>query len=330
MSASDRPVRVVYLGTPDFAVSPLLALHADPRIDVRLVVTQPDRPAGRGRRLTPPPVADIARASDLPVYQPESLRDEADAAPLAAAQPDVLVVVAYGELLRRHVLHLAPHQCINVHPSLLPRYRGAAPIQAAIRNGDAQTGVSIMRLVRKLDAGPIIAQQQVDIAPDATSATLSDELSRLASVMLPDVVVQWTAGDLSEREQDDERVTHTREWTVDDARVDWSEPASAIEQLVRAANPWPIAWSRLADDRVQIHAARIAAFDADVPVLDAGVVVGQRRRVLVGTGHGALELTRVQPAGKRQMDAGDWWRGLRRDAAQFEVRASTPDTPSSA
>ena len=315
----DRPVRVVYLGTPEFAVSPLMALHADPRIDVRLVVTQPNRPAGRGRRLTPPPVAEVAIASGIPVYQPESLRAVADAAPLLEAAPDVLVVVAYGELLRRHVLHLAPHQCINVHPSLLPRYRGAAPIQAAIRDGSAQTGVSIMRLVRKLDAGPIIAQRVFDVAPDATSATLSDALSMLASEMLPDVVWQWVTGDLAECEQDEELVTHTREWTVDDAHIDWSASSTSIERLVRAANPWPIAWTQLAGERVQIHAARVAAADADVPTMEAGVVTLQRRQVLVGTGDGVLELTRVQPAGKRQMAAGDWWRGLRRDTARFDT-----------
>ena len=156
------------------------------------------------------------------------------------SQPDVLIVIAYGELLRRAVLELAPHGALNVHPSLLPRYRGAAPIPAAILAGDDVTGTSIIKLVRRLDAGPIVAQQQLDIMPDDTTATLGARLADQSAEMLPDVVQEWIAGRLIAREQDDALATYTREWTRADARIDWSTPAIQIERLIRAANPWPL------------------------------------------------------------------------------------------
>lgn len=302
-------MRVVFLGSPAFAVPSLRALAAHPEIDVPLVVTQPDRPAGRGRSLTPPAVKSAAEELGIPVYQPESLRDPAAADPLAAARPDVLVVVAYGELLRRHVLELAPAGCLNVHPSLLPRWRGASPIPAAILAGDATTGVSIMKLVRRLDAGPVVARQAVAVEPSDTTGTLGARLASLAATMLPEVALAWVRGDLQAREQDESRVTMTREWTTDDARIDWTRPAVEIERLVRAANPWPVAWTTLDGNRLRVVESRLAGGAASV----AGQVELEGTSVVVGTGAGRLELVTVQPAGKRRLAAGDWWRGLRVD-----------------
>jgi methionyl-tRNA formyltransferase len=277
-------------------------------------VTQPDRPAGRGRTLSPPPVKLAALELDIPVYQPESLRDVVAALPITAIAPDVLIVVAYGELLRRHVLELAPHGCLNVHPSLLPAYRGAAPIPAAILNGDRTTGVSIIRLVRRLDAGPLLVQQELDITNTDTTASLSQRLAVLAAVMLPEVALAWTRGEIATWEQDEAAVTHTREWTADDARIIWDRPAAEIERLVRASNPWPVAWTTLSGERFRVLAATVG------PDMQAGPgeAYVADKAVLVATGDQSLRLDTVQAAGKRPMPALDWWRGLRTVRVQFE------------
>lgn len=309
-------LRVVFLGSPEFAIPSLRALVNHPDIEVVLVVTQPDRPSGRGRRLTPPPVKVAADELGIVSMQPDTLRDASAIELIRSVQPDLLIVVAYGEILRKSILTLAPLGCLNVHPSLLPAYRGATPIPAAILNGDAETGVSIIKLVAALDAGPIIAQQQVAIAADETSGSLSDRLARLAADMLPETMLAYANGRLVPREQDDEQATYTREWTTDDARIDWSMPARQIEQLIRAADPWPIAWTLFRGERLRILQASPsdAALDDSQP--GSAALVG--RELLVRCGDGALQITQVQPAGRRAMNAIDWWRGLRIDAAVLD------------
>jgi methionyl-tRNA formyltransferase len=304
-------LRVVFLGSPAFAVPSLIQLAEHDNIDVRLVVTQPDRPAGRGRSLTPPRVKTTALELGLPVHQPETLRDDSAVEPLRDAAPDLLVVVAYGELLRRNVLELTPHGCLNVHPSLLPRYRGSSPIPAAILNGDSTTGVSVMRLVRKLDAGPIVAQVEEPVRPDDTSGSLSERLAKRAARILPDIALRYVAGELPAIPQDESLVTVTREWTTADAQIDWSQSAQQIERLVRAANPWPVGWTTDGATRLRVLAASLGE---TVPQPDPppGTVTMENGAVIVATSDGALQLEVVQPAGKRAMPAGDWWRGTRR------------------
>lgn len=307
-------MRVVFLGSPVFAVPSLISLADHDNVDVALVVTQPDRPAGRGRVLTQPPVKLAAIDRGLPVYQPASLRDDPEVQPLRDAAPDILIVVAYGELLRRNVLDLAPHGCLNVHPSLLPLYRGAAPIPAAILNGDPVTGVSIIKLVRKLDAGPVVAQFESEIDATDTTGSLGSRLSSLSAEILPDVTRRYIAGELPPAAQNDDLATYTREWTTADGQIDWSQSANEIERLVRAANPWPIAWTTDGDVRLRVLSSRVA----DVEPLDhelPGTVLVSSGRIVVATGSGGLELIEVQPAGKRAMPAGDWWRGTRRATA---------------
>lgn len=279
---------------------------ADERFEVALVVSQPDRPAGRGRRLTPPPVAAFATESGLPLLQPASLRDEGVFSRLEAAGPDLLVVVAYGEILRRNVLQLVPSGALNVHPSLLPQYRGASPIAGAIRNGDSQTGVSIMKLVRKLDAGPVVAQTILDIEPTDTTGTLSERLALTAAEILPDVCDAWLTGSLTAADQDESRATYTYEWTKADAEIEWTQPAAAIEQLVRATLPWPIAWTSFDGQRLQVRSAEIRADVEGTP----GEILQSGKRLVVATGEHGLELHSVQPEGKREMPALGWWNGL--------------------
>jgi len=309
-------LRVIFLGSPEIAIPSLEALARHPEIDVRLVVTQPDRPAGRGRRLTPPPVRLAAEALDIDVIQPETLRGPAVLDRLRAEQPDLLVVVAFGEILRRAVLEIAPLGCLNVHPSLLPRYRGATPIPAAILNGDTTTGVSIMRLVRELDAGPLVAQCEVGVHLTDTTGSLTARLAALAAEMLPGVVLAYARGDRVPVEQDHASATFTREWTTEDARIDWSRPAVEIERLVRAADPWPVAWTTLDGERLRVLAAQAEQATGDEA--SAGQIERAGGEVVVQTGGGLLRLLRVQPSGKRAMDAADWWRGHRAGGSRLE------------
>ena len=314
---SEAPLRVVFMGSPEFAVPSLRALSEAAQISLPLVITQPDRPAGRGRQTSPPAVKSAALEIGLPILQPTSMQEPEAIAALRHAAPDLLVVVAYGELLRRAVREAAPHGALNVHPSLLPRYRGAAPIPAAILNGDTQTGVSIIQLVRRLDAGPLIAQESQTIAREDTTATLAERLAHQAAGMLPLTCLAWSRGDVIAQPQDEAAATYTREWTKEQGRIDWRQPADAIERLIRAAQPWPIAWTMTTDEqRLQLLRARPRPDRtlADVP---PGGVVLREGQVRVQTGVGILELLTVQPAGKRAMPAMAWLRGLHTTGVRF-------------
>ena len=308
--------RVVFFGSPDFAVPCLRALADDSRFDVVAVVTQPDRPSGRGSRLTATAVKAAAEALGLPVRQPSTLRSAEAVEWLTGQDAEVFVVVAYGEILQRSVLAIPRYGCLNVHPSLLPRYRGSSPIPAAILNGDAETGVTIIRMVRKLDAGPIIAQRSLLLDGTETAATLSERLAALAAVLLPATLVDWISGRLVEQPQDDDRATYTRELRKDDGWIDWRRPAVDIERLVRAMYPWPIAWTVFAGRRLGVLAVRLADQGAG---LEPGRIAWQAGGVVVGTGHGALELVTVRPAGGQAMPAADWLRGQREANPQFAI-----------
>jgi methionyl-tRNA formyltransferase len=221
---------------------------------------------------------------------------------------DLFVVVAYGELFQRSILALPRFGCLNVHPSLLPRYRGSSPIQAAILNGDTETGVSIIKMVRRLDAGPIVAQQQWPLTGSETGNSLSDDLADVAARMMPDVAIEWASQRIEATAQDEARVSYTRELTKTDGRIDWREEAIAIERKVRAYWPWPTAWTKLNGRRVVIVSCEVnRGQDGDAP----GSIVLEQRDVSVACGMGSLRLITVQPEGKGAMPAGDWFRGLR-------------------
>jgi methionyl-tRNA formyltransferase len=277
---------------------------------VSLVVTQPDRRAGRGRTMRPPPVKVAAQEAGIPVFQPDTLRSDDAVERIALEQPDVLIVVSYGELLRRPVLRMAPRGCLNVHPSLLPRYRGATPIPAAILSGDEYTGVSIIRLIRRLDAGPLVYQHQVPLTGTETSGYLSELLAEESARILPGVVLDWVNGRIEERPQDDELATYTRELRKTDGQIDWNQPAPQIERHVRAMDPWPRAWTIVGEQRLTIHRVAIAdrPGDPDVPPGQIAVIGDS---VSVATGDGFIDLLEVQPAGKKVMPAADWLRGSR-------------------
>jgi methionyl-tRNA formyltransferase len=301
--------RIVFLGSPAFAIPSLAALHSDERFEVVLVVSQPDRPVGRGRKLAPPPVAAWTVDAGLDLFQPDSLRSDDAFERIRACHPDLLVVVAYGEILDRRMLALAPAGAINVHPSLLPLYRGSSPIPAAIINGDDSTGITVIKLVRRLDAGPIISQRDEPVHPHDTSETLGDRLAALAGNMLPDVADDWATGSICAVGQNDDLATYTREWSKDDGRIDWQASAVAIERLVRAARPWPVAWTMLGDIRVQIRDVRLDSTETTGQIKPGTLIDGDGQPRII-TGDGELQLLTVQPAGKREMPARDWVRNL--------------------
>jgi len=299
--------RIVFMGTPRFAVPSLVALCAEQ--EVVGVVTQPDRPAGRGRSLVRSPVKESALARGIPVLQPRSLRAPDAIEPVAAWRPDLIVVAAFGQILPPAVLDLPPHGCLNVHASLLPKYRGAAPIPAAILAGDEGTGVTLMRMDVGMDTGPVLAQAEWPIGLEDTTGSLTTALAELGARLLGEMLPDWLAGTLAEQPQDPERATYCRPLKKEDGQLDWRRPAEALNRQVRACYPWPGAHTAWRGQVLKVLRAR---------PLPAWAGAGEPGRVVllpgllgVVTGQGLLELVEVQPAGKRPMAGGAFARGQR-------------------
>ncbi len=300
-------MRTVFLGTSEFAVAILRAL-AESQHAPALVVTRPDRPRGRGRKLTPPPVALAARELGLELYQPDSVNSEEAVARIGLVRPDALCLCAFGALIKEPLL--SDHVIFNVHPSLLPRWRGAAPIERAIMAGDAATGVTIMRLTAGLDSGPICAQEAEPIAADATYGTLAPRLAALGAELL----IGSLSGDVHWTEQDDALATYAEKIEADDRLLDPVRSAVALERVVRALDPH-IGTFVLLDDEARLGVHRAAVADADRPAADgpgAGQLSLDGPVPVLGCASGALELLVVQPPGRRAMSGEDFLRGLHR------------------
>ncbi len=291
--------RIVFLGTPDFAVPVLQSLVDTPDLDVVGVVTQPDRPAGRGQIILASAVKRLAGHLGLPIFQPATLRDPGAVETLRGWLPDVLVVAAFGQILRQPVLDLAPHGCINVHASLLPRWRGAAPIQYAIRAGDRETGITIMKMDIGLDTGPILSQHTISIDADDTGATLHDKLADLGSRVLPTVLTAYLAGEISPRPQPEEGMTLAPSIKKPEGQIDWSRETAEIDRQVRAFHPWPGTFTFLGDDLLKIIGGAPRP-DQD-PGLPPGTVVSEHGDLAVQTGAGLYIVREIQPAGKKSM-----------------------------
>lgn len=297
--------RTVFMGTPDFAVPSLQALLDHPDFEVVGVVTQPDRRAGRGRKLQMSPVKETALAAGIPVLQPPRLRDPDAFASLAAFQPDLIVVAAYGQILRPQVLELPRHGCINVHASLLPRWRGASPINAAILAGDPVSGSTIMRMDEGMDTGPILAQAAEIIRADDTAGALAERLAQQGADLLVNTLPCYLAGMLSPRPQDDAVATICRPLKKEQARIDWTQAADYIERMVRAYDPWPGAFTTWSGQHLKLGAASVAAGTAE-----PGRVIPWEDGAAVGTGAGLLVIERLQLAGKKMMPIQDFLRGM--------------------
>ncbi|BDN94369.1 methionyl-tRNA formyltransferase [Aeromonas caviae] len=295
-------LKLIFAGTPDFAARHLAALLSSGH-EVVAVYTQPDKPAGRGQKLTASPVKELALAHDLPVYQPASLRNEAAQAELAALGADLMVVVAYGLILPKAVLDTPRLGCINVHGSLLPRWRGAAPIQRSIWAGDAETGVTIMQMDVGLDTGAMIRKVTCPIASDETSVSLYDKLAGLGPQALVDTLDAMAAGDTAAEPQDDALANYAEKLSKEEARIDWSMDAIAIERCIRAFNPWPISWFEVAGQTVKVWQAEVlpkAHGQAAGTLLKA-----DKQGIEVATGQGVLRLLTLQPPGKKAMSVSD-------------------------
>ena len=295
-------LKLIFAGTPDFAARHLAALLSSGH-EVVAVYTQPDKPAGRGQKLTASPVKELALAHDLPVYQPASLRNEAAQAELAALGADLMVVVAYGLILPKAVLDTPRLGCINVHGSLLPRWRGAAPIQRSIWAGDAETGVTIMQMDVGLDTGAMIRKVTCPIASDETSASLYDKLAGLGPQALVDTLDAMAAGATAAEPQDDALANYAEKLSKEEARIDWSMDAVAIERCIRAFNPWPISWFDVAGQTVKVWQAEVVAQDHGQA---AGTLLkADKQGIEVATGQGVLRLLTLQPPGKKAMSVSD-------------------------
>src|SRR3990172_1336657 len=303
-------MRLVFLGTPEFALPSLERLLAGPD-DVVGVFTQPDRPAGRGRAPSASPVKRFALAHGLPVYQPERLRRAEAIEQLRALLPDCLIVAAYGQILPQAVLDLPKHGALNLHPSLLPRHRGAAPVAGAILAGDEITGVTLMLVDAGLDTGPIIAQATLPVAPDDTTAVLTAKLALLAADLLIMSLPHWFAERLTPRPQDDAQATLTRQLTIEDRTLDWRQPASVLERRVRALQPWPEAATTWQGRLLKVLQASVLPPQAGEPGLVVALPPGGPAPGGGVTGEGVLGLLRVQMEGRRAMAAEEFLRGAR-------------------
>ncbi len=294
--------RVVFMGSPEFALPSLRRLAAQHAVVG--VVTQPDRPFGRGRQLAPPPVKQLALQLGIPVIQPERLRRPEAMQQLRDWAPDVIVVAAFGQILRPAVLDLPPHGCINVHASLLPRWRGASPIQAAILHGDAETGVTIMRMDPGLDTGPMLSQRAISIEPDDTAGTLSQKLAGLGADLLAETLPEYLAGRLQPQPQPEEGVTTVSLLSKADGELDPAQPAEALARKVRAFHPWPgsyLPWRGGALKVLRAHARSGRAAP--------GQRLEQGGLPALGAAGGLLLLEEVQPPGKKPMSGADFLRG---------------------
>jgi len=297
--------RIVFMGTPEFAV-PCLQTLIDTG-QVVGVVTQPDKPAGRGNTLRPPPVKVVAEAANIPVYQPRSLRKEESAEPLRQWQPDIIIVAAFGQILRPHVLDLPPLGCLNVHASLLPRWRGASPIQHAILAGDDVTGVTLMQMDEGLDTGAMLVQESLDIDPRETAATLHDRLSLLGADMLRRHLDTILAGRITPTPQTDEGSTYAPIIRKEAGQIDWRHDTAALDRLIRAMTPWPGAYTHWQGEMLKILRARPAT--GMLPPARPGHVVYGSGGVAALSGDGGLLLEEIQMSGKRAMPVDDFVRG---------------------
>ena len=297
-------MKVAFAGTPEFAAAALEAILAA-GFEVPLVLTQPDRPAGRGMQLQPSPVKQVALAAGIPVHQPEKLRTPEQQAPLAAACCDVLVVAAYGIILPQAVLDLPGHGCLNIHASLLPRWRGAAPIHRAIEAGDAETGITIMQMDAGLDTGPMLMKRVVPIDADDTTGSLHDRLAQVGAALIVDAL-RALPGGLSATPQPAEGVTYAAKIGKAEAAINWTRPAAEIARAVRAFNPFPGALATLDGTPIKLWRAR--AIDASGT--PGEVLLAEGAGVIVACGEGALCVTELQKPGGKRLPAADFLRGL--------------------
>ena len=297
-------MRVLFWGTPEFATAPLRALLGE-GFEVVGVVTQPDKPQGRSREIIPSPVKKIATEEEIPLFQPKNARDPELLEKLTAVKPDISVVVAYGHILPKKIIDLPPKGTLNIHASLLPALRGAAPIQAAIRQGLTETGVTVMRVVPALDAGPILQQAETQIFEDETYGELRERLSELGALTLIETLSLISIDKGKETKQDDSRATYVAKITRESSRIDWNAGALEVSRLIRASDPKPGAFTKTPNGDVKMFGPKMM----DGITGEPGEVLKTTGELVVACGIDALRISEVQPAGKSRMSAQEWVRG---------------------
>ncbi len=307
-SVERNPERLVFFGTPEFAVPALEALQAA-GFDIPLVVTQPDRPRGRRKTPVPPPVKVKAVELGVPVAQPENPNDAAFVKELTRIGPELIVTAAYGHLLKREILTLPADGCLNLHASLLPKYRGAAPIAWAILSGDTVTGVTVMLMNEGMDTGPILRRRETPILPDETTESLTHRLARIGAEILPETIHDFVMGIVSPLPQDDRQATAAPPLKKSDGRIDWQKPAVAIERQIRAMIPWPSAFTRVAGRTLKIYRAAVIEAISSLPPGHGKV---DDNAWIVNTGRGALSLLEIQMEGKKRMAIRDFLKGFKK------------------
>ncbi|MFH2219925.1 MAG: methionyl-tRNA formyltransferase [Pseudomonadota bacterium] len=304
----NKRFKIVFMGTPDFAVPALAALH-ECRHEVKLVVTQPDRPRGRGRKLTPSPVKTAARKMGYDIVQPETIRDRALEKHLRELAPDLFIVVAFGHILGKKLLQVPRIGAINIHASLLPKYRGPAPIQWAILNGEKKTGVTTMFMDDGMDTGDILLSTKVEIRPDDTSATLHDRLALLGGDLLVKTLSAIETGETIPLPQDHDQATYTTLLKKEDGRIDWEKPVESLDAFIRGMSPWPGAFTFFEDKRLKIFAADPVPLDvAEKP---GTVVRGFPDELRVAAGKGVLLVQEIQGASGKRLKIKDFLKGCR-------------------
>lgn len=309
-------IRVAFFGTPEFSVPFLKALAAGPAFEVVSVVTRPNEEAGRGHTLTAPPIKLAAESIGIPVYQPATLKSEDASQALAAMAADVFVVFAYGRIIPKAVLELPRLGCVNVHPSLLPKYRGPSPMQSAIRNGDATTGITIMLLDEGMDTGPLLSFVNIGLDDNETLETLTRKVEEQGPSLLVDTVKRLDAGQIAPMPQDDARATVCKLLTREDGRIDWNLPLTEIDRMVRAYQGWPGTWTTWNGSRLKIHEVAPADFSAGGGSAyggkahrSPGTVSMKNNRLFADCSDGTLEIVKLQPEGKPPMTADAFLRG---------------------
>ncbi|MDX5335950.1 MAG: methionyl-tRNA formyltransferase [Marinobacter sp.] len=295
-------MRIVFAGTPDFAATALKAL-LEAGYNLVGVYSQPDRPAGRGRKLMPSPVKQVALDAGIPVFQPVSLKPEDAQQELAALKPDVMIVAAYGLILPKAVLDIPTHGCLNIHASLLPRWRGAAPIQRAIAAGDAETGITIMQMDEGLDTGDMLLKTSTPIHADDTGGSLHDRLADMGGKAIVEALVQLANSELAPEPQNDADANYAHKLSKEEGHIDWSRSAIEIERLIRAFNPWPGTFTDLGEQRIRLHQA--SALDQSSDKLPGTVISREREGVEVACGTGTLKVTSVQLPGSKAQSITD-------------------------
>lgn len=295
-------LNLIFAGTPDFAAKHLRVL-LESEFNVVAVYTQPDRPAGRGKKLTASAVKNVALDANIPIYQPENFKDSESVEQLAALNADLMIVVAYGLILPKVVLQTPKLGCLNVHGSLLPRWRGAAPIQRAIWAGDKETGVTIMQMNEGLDTGDMLSKVVCPIADNETSGSLYNKLAEQAPIALVDTIKKLAAGKLTAEVQDESQANYAKKLSKTEALIDWSNDGAFIERCIRAFNPWPMSYFKLADQMIKVHQASLLSITSDAPI--GTIVAADKSGIQVVTGLGVLNLEVIQMAGKKAMPVQD-------------------------